>query len=188
MSARRSVSCARARLSEPSDYGQPFGCLFLCSLALMQALRADRLACCLSRKATDTGSATCRHCILPLRRPHAGFGACAASLPRFLELYSRVKEPARPRADAADRLRRFLASLGNALGERKCEPLRPRAAFGACPPPKQGRELGGHNRNLSTRECRGFAPLELFHDISISHQRVLWGINLSTALSAILCI
>lgn len=43
-----------ARLSEPSDYGQPFGCLFLCSLALMQALRAY-----------------------------------AASLPRFLELYSR---------------------------------------------------------------------------------------------------
>lgn len=123
------------------------------------------------------------------RRPHAGFGACAASLPRFLELYSRKsKGPARPRADAADRLRRFPVSLGNALGERKCEPRRPRAAFGACPPPKQGRELGGHNRNLSTRECRGSAPLELFHDISISHQRVLWGINLSTAFSAILCI
>nr|DAO42110.1 MAG TPA: hypothetical protein [Caudoviricetes sp.] len=29
------------------------------------------------------------------------------------------------------------------LGERKCEPRRPRAAFGAWPPPKQGRELGG---------------------------------------------
>ena len=153
MSARCSVSCALLVFFELSDYGQPFGCLFL------------------------------------PRRPHAGFGACAASLPRSLELYSRKsKGPARPRADAADRSRRFPASLGNALGERKCEPLRPRAAFGACPPPKQGRELGGHNRNLSTRECRGFAPLELFHDISISHYCVLRGINLSTAFSAILCI
>lgn len=40
-------------------------------------------------EAADTEFATCRHCILSLRRPHAGFGACAASLPRFLELYSR---------------------------------------------------------------------------------------------------
>lgn len=47
-------------------------------------------------KAADTEFAICRHCILSLRRPHAGFGACAASLPRFLELYSR--ESKSPRA------------------------------------------------------------------------------------------
>lgn len=56
----RSVSCAVACLSTPSDYGQPVRLSFL------------------------------------PRRPHAGFGACAASLPRFLELYSR--ESKSPRA------------------------------------------------------------------------------------------
>lgn len=57
------------------------------------------------------------------RRPHAGFGACAAEMPRSLELYSRKsKGPARPRADAADRLRRFPASLGNAWAKGSVSP------------------------------------------------------------------
>lgn len=179
-------SSETARLSGLSSIALPCWCPSFRAVRIGGSRSVSYAVACLSTP-SDYGQPV-RLSFLP-RRPHAGFGACAASLPRSLELYSRKSNgPARPRADAADRLRRFPASLGNALGERKCEPRRPRAAFGACPPPKQGRELGGHNRNLSTRECRGFAPLELFHDISISHYCVLWGINLSTAFSAILCI
>ena len=186
MSARRSVSCARARLSEPPDYGQPFGCLF-CPLTLMQALRADRLAyCCRARLRIQNSpyavTAFCHSAALMQALEHVRH-LCRVSLNCIPES-QRARAPSCRRGGQIEAVSRLIREC---LGERKCEPRRPRAAFGACPPPKQGRELEGHNRNLSTRECRGFAPLELFHDISISHQSVLWGINLSTAVSAILC-